>query len=67
MDKLHNLEARLQSSQLISDNELKEIKGGKRFTTTSYSQFAAKRDSLQRAGVTIRGIVHCNNHYCIEW
>lgn len=41
-------------------------KGGRRFVTTSYSAFAAKRDSLQNQQACLC-ITHVNGTYCIEW
>lgn len=53
----------------LSDQELKEIKGGKRFLTKSWNAFLSKKFKLMRDGIEIKGeeIDMDNKHYCIEW
>jgi len=64
MKKLHT---RLSKTSILSTEEQKTIKGGKRLVTTNYSKFCAKRDQLQASGTPIMGIVHVGNQYCLEW
>ncbi|MFK7904230.1 MAG: hypothetical protein AB8B69_03850 [Chitinophagales bacterium] len=41
-------------------------KGGRRFVTSSYSSFAAKRETLQNKNACMC-ITHVGGTYCIEW
>lgn len=66
MKKLHNLQARLRSSQIITTKELGNVKGGKRFVTTNYAAFASKRNELQNKRANMC-ITQYGNEYCIEW
>lgn len=50
----------------LSTEELKEIKGGLRYITTSYTQFATKREQLQNQQACMC-ITHKDGVYCIEW
>lgn len=52
--------------QKLSAEETKNIKGGLRYVTRSYSKFCQKRDSLQQQGKNM-SINHTSDHYCIEW
>ncbi|MEZ4885773.1 MAG: hypothetical protein R3E32_13650 [Chitinophagales bacterium] len=52
--------------EVIQESTANLQKGGRRFITTSYSTFAAKRDQLQNQQACMC-ITHVGNTYCIEW
>lgn len=58
----------LQNSnfQALSTDEIKEVKGGLRYITSSRSAFESKRNYLQCCGASMDIKVQ-NGIYCIEW
>ncbi|MFK7934676.1 MAG: hypothetical protein AB8G22_14285 [Saprospiraceae bacterium] len=62
----HSFQSFLAQSELLSQTDQANVKGGRRYVTTSYSKFAAKRDSLQQQGACMC-ITHIGDTYCIEY
>lgn len=50
----------------LSVDEMKNTKGGRRYVTSSYSDFERKRSKLQGSGACMC-ITHIGSDYCIEW
>ena len=66
MNSLNKFVAQNPVVEVIPEAITKLQKGGRRFVTTSYSSFAAKRDTLQNNNACMC-ITHVGGTYCIEW
>ncbi len=66
MTKLSKFAQRLPERAVLTPDEIAEIKGGKRFRTTSYAQFAYVKSIIRSYGYQTSSMVH-GNEYCLEW
>ena len=66
MTKLSKFAQRLPEQAFLTSEETSGIKGGKRFRTSSYAQYAYVKAVLQYFGHTTTTMVH-GNEYCLEW
>lgn len=66
MTKLHEFAKRLPETSVLSREETTSVKGGKRYRTTSYSNYSYVKSMLRGQGYTTRTMRH-GNEYCLEW
>lgn len=63
---LQKLSTHLSTREHLTQTEISEIKGGRRYVTKNRYAFEAKRNELQNKQACMC-ITHVGNTYCIEW
>ena len=66
MTKLHEFAQRLPEKAVLSREETTSVKGGKRYRTSSYSNYRYVKSMIQSQGYATQTAVH-GNEYCLEW
>ena len=66
MKKLSSIASQFNNEELLSKVETAEVKGGRRFVTTSYAQAKSVISLLAMYGKTPVTNKH-GDQYCIEW